>query len=153
MWVKVRVLENRTYESVSAAVYYRTPGVAAWKSLPMRRRVKAVFAAAIPAAEVGPAGLEYYVESNDGDNVARFPPDSPRMALSLVSSPPSAGGRLPPPRNPRADGRGHSLGSARGGKRLLVPDLPRPAAEFSDRARHVAHLRGQGRRPIHGQRV
>ena len=103
VWVKIRVLANRTYESVSAAVYYRTPGVTAWKSLPMRRRVKAVFAAAIPAAEVGPAGMEYYVESSDGDNVARFPPDSPRMPLSLVSSPPSAGGRLLPPRNPRAD--------------------------------------------------
>ncbi len=103
VWVKIRVLANRTPESVSAAVYYRAPGVAAWKSLPMRRRVKAVFAAAIPAAEVGPAGLEYYVESSDGDNVARFPPDSPRMPLSLVSSPPAAAGRLLPPRNPRAD--------------------------------------------------
>ena len=53
----------------------------------MARRVKAVFAAQIPAREVRAGGLEYYVEASDSSNIALFPVSAPAIPLSLVTYP------------------------------------------------------------------
>jgi hypothetical protein len=73
VWIKARCLDNRTYESISARLHYRTPGAGEWRVVPMKRRVKAVFTVEIPAHEITAAGLEYYVEADDGDNLAVYP--------------------------------------------------------------------------------
>jgi hypothetical protein len=45
----------------------------------------AIFAAEFPGADVGPAGVEYYIEASDGDTADRFPPSAPALPLSLVA--------------------------------------------------------------------
>ena len=85
VWVEARILDNRMYDSISATLHYRVPGSKKWKSLPMTRRVKAVFTARIRARDVSANGLEYYVEASDGSNLARFPISAPAMPLSLVT--------------------------------------------------------------------
>jgi hypothetical protein len=87
VWIEARVLDNRSYDSISATLHYRTPGAKRWKCLTMARRVKAVFTAQIPAREVRASGLEYYVKASDGSNVALFPVSAPAMPLSLVTYP------------------------------------------------------------------
>ena len=52
----------------------------------MARRVKAVFAAEIPAGSISDRGVEYYVKLGDGDNVALYPPSAPERNLSFVVS-------------------------------------------------------------------
>ena len=85
--VKARLLDNRGYELLSATLCYRKPGAPEWTRLPMARRVKAVFAAQLPAAAVTEDGLEYYVEATDGDNTACFPVSAPSEPLSLTVEP------------------------------------------------------------------
>ncbi len=85
VWVEARVLENRSYDDISARLRYRVPGSKHWKTLTMARRVKAVFTAQIPPREVGPNGLEYYIEASDGSNTGFFPVSAPVMPLSLVT--------------------------------------------------------------------
>jgi hypothetical protein len=85
VWVEARILDNRSYENISATLHYRVPGAKKWQSMPMTRRVKAVFTAQIPARAVGASGLEYYVEASDGSNAALFPVSAPAMPISLVA--------------------------------------------------------------------
>ena len=87
VWVEARVLDNRSYDNISATLHYRVPGAKRWKSMPMPRRVKAIFTAQIPPREVRATGLEYYVEASDGSNVALFPVSAPATPLSLVTCP------------------------------------------------------------------
>jgi hypothetical protein len=82
--VKVRALDGRAYELISATLYWRKLGAAAWEKIEMTRRVKSIFAAAIPVAAMGGSAVEYYVEVGDGDNAARFPASAPRSSLSLI---------------------------------------------------------------------
>jgi len=88
VWIEARVLDNRAHECVSATLRYRAPGARKWTSMTMTRRVKAVFTAQIPSRDVGPGGLEYYVEASDQSNIARFPVSAPALPLSLVTSTP-----------------------------------------------------------------
>jgi hypothetical protein len=85
VWVEARILENRSYANVSATLHYRALGAKKWRSMPMTRRVKAVFTAQILAREVTASGVEYYVEASDGSNVAVFPASAPAMPISLVT--------------------------------------------------------------------
>ncbi len=85
VWIDARILDNRSYEAISATLRYRVPGANNWASLPMTRRVKAIFTAQIPASAVRAAGLEYYVEASDGSNIAIFPASAPAVPLSLVA--------------------------------------------------------------------
>ena len=125
VWIKARCLDNRTYESVSARLHYRKPGATQWRVVAMKRRVKAVFAVEIPATEITAAGLEYYIEADDGDNVAVYP-DAPwpltgwtQALLSLVVCPaqshaPAVPGDLRPraTRSPGRPRRARSSGTA-----------------------------------------
>ncbi len=95
--VKVRVLDGRAYELISATLYWRKLGASSWKKIGMTRRVKSVFAADIPAAAIGGSAVEYYVEVGDGDNVARFPASAPRHSLSLIVG---RNARMDPPSPP-----------------------------------------------------
>ena len=107
VWIKARVLDNRAYDSVSARLHFRTPGAPQWQVVPMKRRVKAVFTVEIPAKQITAAGLEYYVEADDGDNLAIYP-NAPlqltnwtQTPLSLVVCPaqphaPATPGDFPP---------------------------------------------------------
>ena len=82
--LKARVLDNRTYGSVSARIFYRNLGQSDWKQIPMERRVKSIFTVHIRPEQVNESGLEYYVEASDGDNTARYPASAPEMPLSVV---------------------------------------------------------------------
>jgi hypothetical protein len=85
VWIEARVLENRSYDSISATLHYRMPGSKKWKSMSMTHRVKAVFTAQIPSRDAGADGLEYYVEASDSSNVAFFPVSALTTPLSLVT--------------------------------------------------------------------
>jgi hypothetical protein len=98
-WVTARILDNRTYESISAQLNYRVPGHGSWNTLPMARRTKAVFTAVLPASVIGPEGLEYYVHATDGDNAGVGPVSAPAVPLSLISDPTPVG---PVPAGPAA---------------------------------------------------
>jgi hypothetical protein len=89
VWVEARILDNRSYDNISATLHYRVPGSKKWKSMTMTRRVKAVFTAQIPAREISAGGLEYYVQASDGSNLALFPLSAPAIPLSLVACPSS----------------------------------------------------------------
>jgi len=82
--IKVRVLDGRTYDSISATLSYRTLGATQWKSLSMTRKVKAIFTARIPADAIAAAGVEYYIEATDGDNAARFPASAPTVNATIL---------------------------------------------------------------------
>jgi hypothetical protein len=99
VWVEARVLENRSFECVSATLHYRSLGEKKWTSMPMSRRVKAIFASQVPARAVRDGGLEYYLEASDGSNVALFPKSAPAVPLSVVSC---AAGRASVPASPNA---------------------------------------------------
>ncbi len=86
VWIKARCLDNRTWESVSARLHFRTPGAPPWQVVPMKRRVKAVFAVEIPANAITAAGLEYYVEADDGDNLAVYP-NAPLQLTNWTQTP------------------------------------------------------------------
>ncbi|NII25829.1 carbohydrate-binding protein [Pseudoflavitalea sp. X16] len=84
VWIKARLLDNRSDELLTATLYYRSAGTKEWKQLPMTRRVKAVFTAAIPATTITEKGIDYYISATDGSNTAVFPADAPSLPLSLV---------------------------------------------------------------------
>ncbi|MDR3716738.1 MAG: carbohydrate-binding protein [Puia sp.] len=83
VWIKVRLLDNRVDEELSATLYYRVPG-GRWRSIPMTRRVKSTFTAILLADQIGPDGLQYYISSSDGDHTDVFPADAPIRPLSIV---------------------------------------------------------------------
>lgn len=85
--IKARLLDNRTDELLIATLYYRKPGETSFTKLPMTRKVKAVFTAAIPASAIGTEGIQYYISATDGDNESFFPADAPLQPLSLVQEP------------------------------------------------------------------
>jgi hypothetical protein len=82
--VEARVLDDRTFGSISATLYYRTLGTVGWTSVTMDRRNKAIFTARIPASAITTAGLEYYVSASDGTNTGYFPKTAPAIPMSLV---------------------------------------------------------------------
>ena len=103
IWIKVRILDNRAYDLISAKLRYRTPGAGGWKTIVMERKVKAIFAAAIPASDVGAKGVEYFVEAYDGSSTSCFPAASPQSPLSVTTFSPEMKGRLPKPVSAVAD--------------------------------------------------
>jgi hypothetical protein len=82
--LKVRLLEAKSYRSASARIHYRTPGETGWKVRDMSRRTKAIFALRIPAKEVSPDGLEYYVEASDGESTTWYPASGADIPLTVV---------------------------------------------------------------------
>jgi hypothetical protein len=102
--VKARVVDGRAHECVSAVLCHRSPGGGEWKKIPMSRRVRAVFAARVPPAEVGD-GVEYFVLVSDGANTCSFPPSGEAAPLSAVAY--ETGDREPPsaPGEPTVAGR------------------------------------------------
>jgi hypothetical protein len=87
VWIKARLLDNRSYDLLSANLYYRKPGTKEWIQLPMTRKVKAIFTAVIPAEQIDSNGIEYYIAAIDGDNKSVFPADAPAYPLSLMQEP------------------------------------------------------------------
>lgn len=85
IWVKARMLDNRSYDNISATLHYRTIGEKKWKTIAMERKVKAIFAAGIPASDVPEKGLEYYIEANDGSQSSLFPASSPETPFSVIT--------------------------------------------------------------------
>ena len=86
MTLTARLMDDRSYECLSAALLYRQPAAPEWKRIEMIRRVRAVFVADIPGSDLAPAGLEYYIQATDGCNPAVFPASAPAMPLSLVTT-------------------------------------------------------------------
>lgn len=82
--VEARVLDDRTFNSISATLYYRTLGTGSWNSITMTRRVKAIFTAKIPGSAVTTAGLEYYITASDSNNTGYWPKTAPAIPMSLV---------------------------------------------------------------------
>lgn len=91
VYIKARLLDNRTPELLQAELHYRSLGASEWKELPMVRRVKTTFVAIILADMIGPEGVEYYISASDGDNSSVFPADAPGHPLSLVQEKGTAG--------------------------------------------------------------
>jgi hypothetical protein len=85
LWIKARVLDDRAYDDIKADLFYRAIGEEKWKRIPMDRKVKAVFAAAVPRRDVTGQGIEYYIESTDGANKGFFPAPGSEQPLSLVT--------------------------------------------------------------------
>jgi hypothetical protein len=96
--IKARLLDNRVDELLMATLYYRKPGETSWTKLPMTRKVKAVFTAAIPASAIDSDGIQYYVSATDGDNDSVFPADAPLQPLSLVQEPSMKPSVMPAPK-------------------------------------------------------
>lgn len=84
--ITARLLDDRAYDSLSAELRYRPIGHGDWMRIPMRRRVRAVFAARIPASEVGESGLEWYIAASDGTNEGFYPKAAPEVTASIVCS-------------------------------------------------------------------
>lgn len=84
LWVKAHLLDNRLDGLLSAVLCYRAAGATAWTRLPMTRKIKSTFTAAIPAADIPGGGIEYYITATDGDNETVFPADAPAHPLSIV---------------------------------------------------------------------
>ena len=82
--VKARVVDGRSYESITAKLFYRQPGTRDWKQLPMTRRVRAIFTATLTPEMLGSRGVEYYIEASDGSNASRFPLAAPNRNLSVI---------------------------------------------------------------------
>jgi hypothetical protein len=82
--VIARVLDTRTYASISARLHYRSSGEKKWKAVTMQRRSRAIFAISLPPQEVTVRGLEYFIEASDGTNSARYPASAPAQPLSVV---------------------------------------------------------------------
>ena len=72
VWIEARILENRSFENISATLNYRIPGARRWKVKAMSRRAKASFVAQIPQEDVAAGGLEYILQPP----TARIPPCS-----------------------------------------------------------------------------
>jgi hypothetical protein len=89
IWVKARLLDTRSYEEISAKLYYRAPAAMKWKMVVMERKVKAIFAVQIPGSDLTQKGLEYYIEASDGTNTSVYPPSSPETPLSIAVTSPS----------------------------------------------------------------
>lgn len=70
--IKARILDNRTYDLISAKLYYRSIGDDSWQHMYMKRRTKAVFTANLNSDNFG-NGIEYYIEANDSDNTGVWP--------------------------------------------------------------------------------
>ncbi|MCX6134280.1 MAG: carbohydrate-binding protein [Ignavibacteriales bacterium] len=85
-WIKARILDTRSYDEISAKLYYRAPEQKKWNVVPMDRRTKAVFAAEIPGTDLTGKGVQYYIEASDGTNTAVYPPSSPAAPLSIAVS-------------------------------------------------------------------
>lgn len=86
--VKFSLVDNRAKEYLSGTLYYRTLGEKSWKSLPFKHRVRAVFAVEIPAKEISPRGIEYYISATDTHNTALFPASAPAMAHTVIITAP-----------------------------------------------------------------
>lgn len=112
--VEARVLDDRTYNSVSATLYYRTLGTGGWTSLTMDRRVKAIFTAKIPAGAITTAGVEYYVSASDGTTNGYFPKTAPTIPMSLVGETISDTTAPGVPGNPTANGSTFQWGASTG---------------------------------------
>lgn len=66
------VTDNKVVQSV--ALYYRTKGDTAYKTLDMAP-VSGQYTAAIPKEELNTAGLQYYIQASDGTNISTSPAD------------------------------------------------------------------------------
>ncbi|WP_319586198.1 alpha-glucuronidase family glycosyl hydrolase [uncultured Desulfobulbus sp.] len=82
--IKARILDDRTYGSISASIHYRTPGATQWKSRSMNRRVRSIFAIKIPASEISSEGLEYYITASDGSNTGFYPMTAPYVNAAVI---------------------------------------------------------------------
>ncbi len=78
----VRVLDSRNQESVSATFYWRLAGEPDWKSLPMTRRVKAIFTTQVPATGL----VEYFISVTDGNSSVRWPVAGTRSLITVAQS-------------------------------------------------------------------
>jgi hypothetical protein len=71
VWIKARLLANRTSESLSATLHYRKAGSSSWFSMPMNRRIRNTFTSSID--KISAEGIEYYISASDGKNESVFP--------------------------------------------------------------------------------
>ena len=84
--IKARLVDNRSYEHLTATLHYRDMGGKEWMSLPMTRRVRAIFTAKLDSVGQGAGndGLEYYIEASDGAQSSRYPLAAPNRNLSVI---------------------------------------------------------------------
>jgi hypothetical protein len=105
VWVKARILDNRSYEEISAKLCYRAPGEENWKMVVMERKVKAIFTIEIPGRDLTQRGLEYYIEASDGTNFSVYPPSSPGTPFSIAATSSSDSKEIPTPVKIRREGQ------------------------------------------------
>lgn len=99
--IKVRLLDDRSYDSITAQLFYRQPGQTEWKHVGMERRTRAVFGARLNGSLMTKAGLEYFVQASDGDNSSHYPAAAPQRPLSVIASTTSDETAPAAPRNVR----------------------------------------------------
>jgi Carbohydrate binding module (family 6)/Glycosyl hydrolase family 67 N-terminus len=82
--LKVRVLENRSPDLITATLMYRCWGDQKWISKPMERKIKAIFAVRLSGAELGCGSIEYCLQISDGANSVFVPSSAPSMNYTLA---------------------------------------------------------------------
>ncbi len=70
---------------VSATLYYRGGGDAAFASAAMAESPPGTWTASIPAPSVSVRGVQYYVTASDGSNTTIFPPGAPSAGTTSLS--------------------------------------------------------------------
>jgi glucan-binding YG repeat protein len=85
MALKVRILDERNYDELSAAIHYRAMGSGeAFAEIPMEHRVKGTFAASVPTGGFADSGIEYYISVSDGANADVWPATAGEGGLNAV---------------------------------------------------------------------
>jgi hypothetical protein len=84
--ITARILDGRSYDCISANLYYRKPGAFFWSGKTMKRRNRAVFCCNIEASKISEQGIEYYIKASDGSNHGFFPAAAPDQVLTCIES-------------------------------------------------------------------
>lgn len=82
--INTRILDDRTYGSISASIHYRIPGASEWSTKPMIRRVRSIFTAKILSSEIPSDGLEYYITASDGSKSGFYPMTAPAVNAAII---------------------------------------------------------------------
>lgn len=85
MALKVRILDERDYDELSAAIHYRAMGSGeAFAEIPMEHRVKGTFAASVPTSGFADSGIEYFISVSDGANTEVWPATAGENGLNAA---------------------------------------------------------------------
>ena len=81
--LRVTALSDRDIGQI--VLRYRAAGDAEWRQTPLRHRFRRSYQGSIPAADLAPGTLTFYVEAADGDgNATRWPAGAPELPWSAT---------------------------------------------------------------------